>query len=408
MKNTDQQIKVPNYIFVFLAPLGMINLVFISPGLPMLAKYFNVSFSESHNVVVLFTLGYALGTLMYGPIANFFGRKKSLYFGVLLTIFGSLICLIGISFHSYSLLTVGRLLAGLGAGSGMVISFLVVNDVYKDEAARKAMGYCLIGLSLFPGVFNFIGGSLTSDFGWISSFYFMFFFNIFIFFLAMIKLPETYTPRPGKLKIKDVFINYSEAVRNKNLVISALMYGLCATILFSAVAYLPFIGIDMLKMSPFLFSICYLIIYLAYVLGCHVNNMMAKYYSMKQTIILGSCVTMLGGVMLVITYLTSCSSIIVFTTAASIVFLGLPLIKIGVTIFGISSHNDKANASSFFTFCFLMTGTVLTYFVRFADMNLLLTLGCICIVLMIISFILYSRIFMVKNKNKRLYDSVPT
>ncbi|MCP4177491.1 MAG: multidrug effflux MFS transporter [bacterium] len=388
------QNKTPSKLILLLvAPLGMVNLIFLAPSLPALTHYFSVSFSQSHQVVILYSLGYAVSQLIYAPISNTHGRKKALYIGIMLAILGCLLCLLAILIHNYHILILGRFIAGIGAGVGPVIAFTVVNDVFKDKKARQAIGYCLIGLSVFPALATLAGGYITQYLGWISSFYFILIYDIFIFLIA-IKLPETYTPIAGaKIKISEIFSNLYMAIKNKKVMIAGIMYGLTIGIVFSTVTYSPFISIHMLHMSPFFYSICFCIAYMAYALGSIFNIVTAGHFSLHRTLLTGIGLSMLGGIILLITYFTGYLNIPIFFISIFISFFGLPLSFANLAIAGISSHHDKANATSIFNFNYLIIGSIVTYSIKFFDANYILLLGASYIVLMLISLFLYKILF---------------
>jgi predicted MFS family arabinose efflux permease len=380
-------------ILLFIAPLGMVNLIFLAPSLPALTHYFAVTFVQSHQVVILYSIGYAFSQLIYAPISNTYGRKRALYIGIGLAVSGCLLCLFAILIHNYQILISGRFIAGVGAGVGPVIAFTVVNDVFKDKKARQAIGYCLIGLSVFPALATLAGGYITQYFGWISSFYFILIYDIIIFFIAK-KLPETYTPMAGaKIKISEIYSNLYLAIKNRKVMIAGIMYGLSIGIVFTTVAYTPFISIHMLHMSPFFYSVCFCMAYMAYALGSIFNIATAGHFSLHRTLLTGMCLSILGGIILLIAYFTGYLNISIFFISIFISFFGLPLSFANLAIAGISSHHDKANATSIFNFNFLIIGSIVTYLIKFFDVNYILLLGSAYIVLMLLSLILYRILF---------------
>ncbi|HJO92508.1 MAG TPA: MFS transporter [Victivallales bacterium] len=380
-------------ILILIAPLGMVNLIFLAPSLPSLTRYFAVTFSQSHQMVILYSVGYALSQLIYAPISNTYGRKKALYIGIGLAIFGCLLCLLGIYIQSYVILIVGRFITGIGAGAGPVIAFTVVNDVFKDKKARQAIGYCLIGLSVFPGLAALTGGYITQYLGWIFSFYFILFYNIFILFLSL-KLPETYKPAvTASIKIAEIWMSLYHAVNNKKIIIAGIMYGLSIGIVFITVAYIPFIGIHILNMNPFLFSICFFIVYMAYTLGSVFNILAAGHFTLHRTLLSGITISLIGGIILIIASITGCTNVFIVFSAVFIAFLGLPLAFANLAVKGISSHEDKAHATSVFNFSFLIIGSISTYLLKFIDTDYILVLGISYVLLMLISLSLYRILF---------------
>lgn len=55
------------------------NAVLITPALPAIAAFFNIMPGTAQQIVTWFLVSYAVGQLLYGPVANRFGRKHVLY-----------------------------------------------------------------------------------------------------------------------------------------------------------------------------------------------------------------------------------------------------------------------------------------------------------------------------------------
>lgn len=65
-----------------------------TPALPDLAAYFQVSEGVAQSAVTVYLLGYCFGMLPYGPLANRFGRKNTLFAGLGLAILASLLAIV--------------------------------------------------------------------------------------------------------------------------------------------------------------------------------------------------------------------------------------------------------------------------------------------------------------------------
>ncbi|MCB9977533.1 MAG: multidrug effflux MFS transporter [Rhodospirillales bacterium] len=96
-------------------------------------------------ITVLFA-GMMIGYLIYGQMADAWGRKPSLTFGIVLYIIGSLI-----SWQAWSLtvLLIGRFVQGLGVAGPRIVTLAIIRDKYKGREMAKIM-------SLVMGVFIFV------------------------------------------------------------------------------------------------------------------------------------------------------------------------------------------------------------------------------------------------------------
>src|SRR5690606_37800376 len=81
------------FIFLLMISFASFSAVLFTPSFPLLVRDFGLSAGETQFTVTIFLVGYALGQLPYGPLANRFGRKKALYAGLVLALAGTLLAL---------------------------------------------------------------------------------------------------------------------------------------------------------------------------------------------------------------------------------------------------------------------------------------------------------------------------
>jgi EmrB/QacA subfamily drug resistance transporter len=84
-----------------------------------------------------FLLAQSATTVIYGKLADLFGRKPVLVAGVLLLLIGSLLC--GFAWSMASLIAF-RMVQGLGAGAITPVTMTVIGDLYKLEERGRAQG----------------------------------------------------------------------------------------------------------------------------------------------------------------------------------------------------------------------------------------------------------------------------
>jgi len=150
--------KLPKHAILLLNYLSIATAssVFITPALPKLEKFYQLSNGQIEWVISIFLLGYMLAQLIYGPIANRYGRLQALRIGLCLNLLGIVICLAGFWFACYPLLLIGRLITALGAASGLVCTFILVNETYPPEKAKRIITYAphFFCLRYIPRHFN--------------------------------------------------------------------------------------------------------------------------------------------------------------------------------------------------------------------------------------------------------------
>jgi MFS transporter, DHA1 family, multidrug resistance protein len=114
-------------------------------------------------LITTFLLGLALSQLVYGVLADRFGRKPILYVGIGLYIGGALASLMA---NSLDWLLVARFVWGVGAASPRILTLSVLRDVYSGERMARAMSFVMAIFILIPVVAPSIGAVITDWIGW--------------------------------------------------------------------------------------------------------------------------------------------------------------------------------------------------------------------------------------------------
>ena len=139
--------------------------------------------------------------LIYGKLADLFGRKPILFIGMSIFLIGSFLCGFASSMEQ---LILYRLLQGLGAGAVMPIATTIVGDIYSTKERAKVQGYLssIWGISAILG--PAIGGGIVYYFSW----EYIFWVNIPLGILAMIGI-GVFLREPEREK--EVSIDYKGA-----------------------------------------------------------------------------------------------------------------------------------------------------------------------------------------------------
>ena len=116
--------------------------------------------TEVARVVTAYFFGIAIGQVFYGPIADYFGRKRTLLVAASLYVVGAVLSALS---PSLGLLLAARFLWGLGAAGGRVIVGAIVRDVYEGDRMARAMSLVFSIFILVP-VFAPALGALILNF----------------------------------------------------------------------------------------------------------------------------------------------------------------------------------------------------------------------------------------------------
>ena len=146
-----------------LSAFGPLAIDFYLPSFPAVAQQFVTDVEHVQLTLAAYFIGLAGGQLLYGPLADRFGRRRPLLLGVSLFCLASVACALA---SSLEWLLVARVVQALGGCAGMVIGRAVVRDLCDPLASAKVFSQLMLVMGLAPILAPLCGGWLLSLFGW--------------------------------------------------------------------------------------------------------------------------------------------------------------------------------------------------------------------------------------------------
>jgi MFS transporter, ACDE family, multidrug resistance protein len=145
------------YIIISLTLIEIMGGSTISPILPELSKFFDVSHSEIQLVMTAFFLPIGIFTPILGIIADRIGIKKVLVPSLLLFGIAGSSCAFAGDFQT---LIGWRFLQGLGSASLNLISLTLISTLYHGKALTLAMSIVVSAIGVSTAIYPIIGGVL--------------------------------------------------------------------------------------------------------------------------------------------------------------------------------------------------------------------------------------------------------
>jgi len=128
-------------------------------------------FAEFPWLFSVYLLAQAVTVPVYGKLADVFGRKPVMLFGIGLFLVGSVLC--GLAWSMGALIAF-RAVQGLGAGAVQPMSMTIVGDLYSLRERAKVQGY----IASVWAVSSVVGPTLGGVFSEYVSWRWIFFVNI--------------------------------------------------------------------------------------------------------------------------------------------------------------------------------------------------------------------------------------
>ena len=136
----------------------------------------------------VYLLAQAVTVPVYGKLADVFGRKPVMLFGIALFLLGSVLC--GLAWGMGALIAF-RAVQGLGAGAVQPMSMTIVGDLYSLEERAKVQGY----IASVWGISSVVGPTLGGVFSEYVSWRWIFFVNIPLCLVAAATIGLRFTER---------------------------------------------------------------------------------------------------------------------------------------------------------------------------------------------------------------------
>lgn len=227
------QVSMGKREFIALAALLMaLNALAIDimlPALQQIGASLGVD-NENHRqyIVSAYLLGFGGAQLVYGPLADRFGRRLPLMIGVVIYICSALGIALIPSF--VGLLTL-RFIQGLGAAATRVITISIVRDIYGGRQMAEVMSLIMMVFMVVPVIAPGTGQIIMLFASWHMIFVFIAAVAICVLTWMYFRMPDTLHPEDVRpLTAKSILGGFAIVLTNR----VALCYTLASTFLFGS------------------------------------------------------------------------------------------------------------------------------------------------------------------------------
>lgn len=188
---------------------------------------------NSHLVVSILFIGFAVGQLFAGPLSDSFGRRPVIHGGYVLFLIGTFVCLLAPTFE---ILLAGRVLQGLGIAGPRIVAVAIVRDGYEGRSMARIMSFVMAVFILVPAIAPSIGQILINLSGWQATFVLLVVMAAVTWTWFSLRQPETLAPADRrKLSLRSIGQGIVYICKTR----AAIGYTICAGIIFGPfLAYL--------------------------------------------------------------------------------------------------------------------------------------------------------------------------
>ena len=279
MRSKLAAMGLPGWLILMgaLTAIGPLSIDMYLPAFPAIASGLGAQSSEVERTLAAYLLGMACAQLIYGPLADRFGRKPPLYGALILYIIASAGCALA---TSVEVLTICRIFQAMGGAAGMVIPRAVVRDHYSTQEAARALSMLMLIMGIAPILAPVVGAQILAWVGWRGIFVTITLCGIALLWTLSKVMVETLAPEKQiKLSWGNIFRTYGGLLLHWRFMAFALSGGLASATMFSYIVGSPRLFIEHFGVSPQTYGLLFGMNAASLIVGSQVCARLLKHHS---------------------------------------------------------------------------------------------------------------------------------
>lgn len=292
-----ETIQKPMFIMMLGMALGAMGIFasdIYTPGLPAIQADFHTTTTLTQLSVTGYFLGLGLTPLIFGPLADSWGRRPLLIFAVGGGLLGSIICWLS---PTMEILLIGRIIQGIGLGTGLALCRTLARDLFEGVKLAQVVAYLSLIMGIAPVIAPLMGSYIQHWFGWRSIFCFLTVYLSIVAVLLVWKMPET-APQRTSLQWRQIIHNYQQLLASDIFVAHAVASAAAMGALIVFFVTAPFIFQQMLHLSVLHYGWVITAATAMSLLSRAVNIPLLKYLESQQIVTLGISILLITTVAL--------------------------------------------------------------------------------------------------------------
>jgi len=331
-------------LLALVTALGPVSTDMYLPSMPDISRVLGATVAEVQLTLSSYLAGYALGQIAYGPFSDRYGRRPVLLFALALFCIANLACALASSIEA---LIAARTLQALGGSGAIVVTRAIVRDLYAGARAGRELSLMGAIMAIAPIVAPLVGGVLQTAFGWRANFIVTFGVGVIATILVWRSLPETLSRRaPEPLTFGGAVRVYAGLLQNRAYLAHLGIVAASFAGLFAWISGSPFVLQDIYGLSPFGFSLAFVVGSLGFMLGTLLATQLVMRAGLDRTLGWGSLALAAGGLALTASLALGATSVAALVLPIALYLFGLGLALPQAMAGALTPFPDRAGAAS--------------------------------------------------------------
>jgi DHA1 family bicyclomycin/chloramphenicol resistance-like MFS transporter len=263
-----------------LSALNALSVDIMLPALSDIARSFTLGHENDRQlVVVAYLTAFGLAQLIYGPLADAFGRRIVLIGALLVFLAGSLLC---VAAPSFELFIAARVLQGMGAAATRVVSMAVVRDVVSGARMAQIISLAMTLFMIVPIIAPGLGQLILLIAPWRWVFASLLLYGLVILGWTLLRLPETLAPENRRaFAARAIVEGFRDVTRDRQTMGYMLASTFMTAGLFAYVASSEQIFVGVYEIGP-AFALAFASVAIAMSAGMLLNSRIVMKHGMRR------------------------------------------------------------------------------------------------------------------------------
>lgn len=267
------------------------------PAFPRMSSDLHTTYAMLELSVTSFFIGMVIGQLFFGPVADHWGRRKTLLAGMVFYFFATLGCALSPNIYLFILF---RILQAFGGCAGMVITRAVARDIFGPKKFAAFFSTLILVMGLAPILAPTLGSFISAQLGWRSIFYLLAGMNLACLTASYFFLPETQQKREATtLGFSKAFRSYKKLLQNIRFTGYAIPDSVIRGGYFAYVAGSPFVFIEIFKISSPHYAWLFALNSIGFVIASQLNRFFLRNYYPDQILRVARWMASISAIVLV-------------------------------------------------------------------------------------------------------------
>lgn len=295
MRSTVLPLLYPLLVVIYEVMVYLSNDMYL-PALPVMMKDLTLTQQQVQLTLTAWFLGSAIMPFLAGAFSDRFGRRAVLLWGGVIYVASNVLAATTSQIH---ILLLVRAIQGAMVATMLVPGYAVIHELYEQKDAIRILAIMGSIAVLAPAFGPLLGGVVLYFSSWRAIFWVIALGALLCILLLMKWMPETYpVTKRQPIELVALTKQYWRLLINKQfmvlmIVLSCIFAGFLAWITAG-----PLLVIVSYQKTAMIFGLIQAVIFIAYILGCHLVKYFLLWFPVRKIIWLGLIVAAVGGIII--------------------------------------------------------------------------------------------------------------